>query len=339
MICKFKLLVDVAFPNHQVIGFKDNVAICVNVHHGAIPVGMDLAGLLDDNIIQDTVGLAVLVLLQNGGVGQGLMIGQFHAVIVEVIAAAHPAAVHTRVVEQILQVVEDLVRFFLVQVFGGGVGVVKAELDRDAVGLEAIQVGLQVFLGIILIQHAVDTDGNSDPAENVIAAFGNVLDHMSGAVDAGDFVLVLLGEGYQVILGRTLEGGQRGIDEHPMGGGDLIEHGLQSVQVSEGLTAGEDEVTLGGDLIHGADGFTDLLQAEAYRVLIFLLVDTERAVVAAVIGDENRDGCAAFTGLVRIIGHRVMPTFHCLTSSLRSIPVLPANGGTALRTRAVHRPT
>jgi len=124
-----------------------------------------------------------------------------------------------------------------------------------------------------------------------------------------------------------------------MSGGDLIEHGLQSVQVSEGLTAGEDEVTLGGDLIHGADGFTDLLQAEAYRVLIFLLVDTERAVVAAVIGDENRDGCAAFTGLVRIIGHRVMPTFHCLTSSLRSIPVPPANGGTALRTGAVHRPT
>ena len=262
------------------------------------------------------------------------MIGQFHAVIIEVITAAHTAAVHTRVVEQILQVVEDLVGLFLIQVFGGGVGVVEAELDRDAIGLEAIQVGLQVFLGIILVQHAVDADGHSNTAEDVVAAFGDVLDHVSGAVDAGDLVLVLLSERHQVVLGRTLEGGQSGVDEHAMGGGDLVEHGLQSVQVSEGFAAGEHEVTLGGDLIHGADGFTDLLQAEAYGVLVFLLVDAERAMVAAVIGDENRDGCAAFTGLVRIIGHRVMPTFHCLTSSLRSIPVPPADRGDGAANRS-----
>ena len=296
-----KLLVDVAFANHQVIGFKDDVAISINIHHGAIPVGMDLAGLLDNDVVQDAIGLAVFVCFLNGGVGQSLMIGQFHAVIIEVITAAHTAAIHTSVVEQILQVVEDLVGLFLIQVFGGGVGVVEAELDRDAIGLEAIQVGLQVFLGIILVQHAVDADGHSNTAEDVVAAFGDVLDHVSGAVDAGDLVLVLLSERHQVVLGRTLEGGQSGVDEHPVGGGDLIQHDLELFNVGKGLAAGKDEIAFGGDGIHPADALDNLLQREAGHVPVFFLIDTEGAVVFAVVGDEDGDGSAAFPCFVWMI--------------------------------------
>lgn len=140
--------------------------------------------------------------------------------------------------------------------------------------------------------------------EDLVAALGHVLDHMAGAVDAGDLVLVLLGEGHQVVLGHTIEGGQGGVDEDVVGGGDLVQHGLEGVQVGEGLAAGEDEVTLGGDFIHGADALADLFQAEAHGVGVLLLVNAERAVVAAVVGDENRDGCAALTRFVRILGHR-----------------------------------
>ena len=44
----------------------------------------------------------------------------------------------------------------------------------------------------------------------------------------------------------------------------------------------------------------DGLQAEAAAVGIFLFIDAERAVVGAVVRDENRDGGAACPGLVRM---------------------------------------
>lgn len=140
--------------------------------------------------------------------------------------------------------------------------------------------------------------------KDLVATLGHVLDHVSRAVDAGDLVLVLLSEGHQVILGHAVEGGEGGVDEDVVGGGNLVQHGLEGVQISEGLAAGKDEVTLGGDAVHGADALADFLQAEAHGILILLLVDAEGAVVAAVIRHENRDGCAALAGFVWILGHK-----------------------------------
>lgn len=162
---KFAFRLDVTFPDHQVVGFKDHLAIGVHVHDGTVPVGVDLAGLLDNDVVQDVVGLTVFIGLLDGGVGQSLVVGQLHALIVKVIAAAHPAAVHTGVVEYFLQIVEDLVGLFLVQVFGGGVGVVEAELDGDAIGLKPLQIGDQILLGIVLVEDAVHPDGDGDAAK------------------------------------------------------------------------------------------------------------------------------------------------------------------------------
>ena len=135
---------------------------------------------------------------------------------------------------------------------------------------------------------------------------------MAGAVDAGDLVLVLLGKGHQIVLGHAVQGRQRGVDKDVMGGGDQVQHGLQGVQIGEGLAAGEHEVALGSDLIHGADAVTDGFQAEAHGICVLLLVDAEGAVVPAVVGDEDGDSRAALAGLVRILGHSEMPTFRFL---------------------------
>ena len=125
------LFAGAALQPFQVIGLKDNLLIGGDVHHHAGPVGMDLAGLLDEDVIENIIGNAVSGIgLHDGGVGQGLVIGQLHALVVEVEAAAHPAAVQTGVFRDLLQIVQDLVR--LVEVFGSGGSVVKAELDVGA---------------------------------------------------------------------------------------------------------------------------------------------------------------------------------------------------------------
>ena len=121
------LFAGAALQPFQVIGLKDNLLIGGDVHHHAGPVGMDLAGLLDEDVIENIIGNAVSGIgLHDGGVGQGLVIGQLHALVVEVEAAAHPAAVQTGVFRDLLQIVQDLVR--LVEVFGSGGSVVKALL-------------------------------------------------------------------------------------------------------------------------------------------------------------------------------------------------------------------
>ena len=97
-----------------------------------------------------------------------------------------------------------------------------------------------------------------------------------------------------------LEDGQGGVDEDPVGGGDLIQHPLQGLDIGEGLAAGEDEIAAGGDGVHAADALQDLLQGEAGHVGVFLFIDAERAVVLAVVGDEDGDGSAAFSGFVRM---------------------------------------
>ena len=121
---------------------------------------------------------------------------------------------------------------------------------------------------------------------------------MAGDVDAGDLVLVLLSEGQDILLGGVLGYRQGGIDVDLVGGGDLVQHRLQRRQIGERLTAGKHKVTAGRDGVHTADALADLLQRKARQVSVFTFVDTKRAVVFAVIGDENRHRCAAFPRLV-----------------------------------------
>ena len=262
---------------------------------------MDLAGLLDEDVIENIIGNAVGGIgLHDGGVGQGLVIGQLHALIIEVEAAAHPAAVQTGVFRDLLQIVQDLVR--LVEVFGSGGSVVKAELDVGAGKLaEALNEGDQVLLGIILVENAVDPEGYRQPGQQRVIGLHHIVLHVAGHIDAGDLVLIPLREGQNVLLRLTFGDGQSGVDEHPVGGGDLIQHDLELFNVGKGLAAGKDEIAFGGDGIHPADALDDLLQREAGHIPVFFLIDTERAVVFAVVGDKDGDGSAAFPCFVWMI--------------------------------------
>ena len=57
------------------------------------------------------------------------MIHQFHALIVEVEAATHTAAVKPRVLGHPLEIAEDLVVLLIIQVLLSGGGVVEAKLN------------------------------------------------------------------------------------------------------------------------------------------------------------------------------------------------------------------
>jgi len=63
----------------------------------------------------------------------------------------------------------------------------------------------------------------------------------------------------------------------------------QVARLGERLTAGENEVALRRDGVHHGNGPQNRLDAEAGAVGIFLFIDTERAVVAAVIRHKNGD--------------------------------------------------
>ena len=125
--------------------------------------------------------------------------------------------------------------------------------------------------------------------------------HVAGHIDAGDLVLIPLRKGQNVLLRLTFGDGQSGVDEHPVGGGDLIQHDLELFNVGKGLAAGKDEIAFGGDGIHPADALDNLLQREAGHVPVFFLIDTEGAVVFAVVGDKDGDGSAAFPCFVWMI--------------------------------------
>ena len=81
----------------------------------------------------------------------------------------------------------------------------------------------------------------------------------------------------------------------------LAENDLELFNVGKGLAAGKDEIAFGGDGIHPADALDNLLQREAGHVPVFFLIDTEGAVVFAVVGDKDGDGSAAFPCFVWMI--------------------------------------
>jgi hypothetical protein len=109
-----------------------------------------------------------------------------------------------------------------------------------------------------------------------------------------------------------LQYGEGSVDVHLVGGRDLIQHHLQGMQVGKRLTTGKDEIAIGRDSIHNTDAFADFFCAESIQTAVFFFIDTERAVVAAVIGYEDRNGGAAFSGHIGVV--------HFTSSSLNATP-------------------
>ena len=292
--------VDGAVQNPQVVWLVGHMAVLLHVQLHAGPIGVDLAVLLDEDIVQNVVGDAVVASLHDGGIGKGLVVGHVQALILEVEAVAHPAAVQPLVGELLLQILKDLVVLLFIEVLRSGLGVVVAELDGDAVGQEALHVIRQLLGGVVLIQHAVDAGGGGDAAHYLVRGLLHVLHQMAGDVDAGDLVPVALREGDHLVGGVFLLHGEGGVDKNSVGVGNGVQHLLEGSQICQGLAAGKDEVTAGRDLIHGVDAAENGIQTEAGAVGILLFVDAEGAVIVAVVGNKDGDSSAAFPCLIGI---------------------------------------
>jgi len=265
-----------------------------------------LAVLLDEDVVQNVVGHAVVALLHDGGVGQRLVVRHVQALVLKVEAVAHPAAVQPLVGEQPLQILQNAVVVLLVQVLRRGLRVVVAKLDGDAVGQEALHVVHQLCRRIVLIQHAVDPGGTGDPSQHLVGALLHIVLQVAGDIHAGDLVLIPLREGQHRVERGVGLGGERGVDIDLVGGRDGVQHPLQGVQIRQRLTAGEHEIAPGGDAVHDADALQNLLQAEPGAVRVFFFVDAERAVVLTVVGDEYRHSSAAlprFIGMSHVVGN------------------------------------
>ena len=270
---------------------------------------MDIPILLNKNVIEDVIGHPVRrVRLHDGGIGQGLVVGQLQPVVIEVESAAHPAAVQPGVPGNFFQVLEDFVPLFLIEVLRRGGGVVKPELDGGPGNLfKAVQIGDQVLSGVVLIQHAVHPEGHGEPGKQTVVGLHHVFLHVPGDVDAGDFMLVPLREGQNILLRLELGHRQRGVDIDLVGGGNLVQHGLENLEVGEGLAAGEDKIAVRRNGVHPADAGADFLGGEAGQVRVFAFIDAEGAVVLAVVRDEYRHRRAALPRLVGMLHNVVSP--------------------------------
>ena len=262
---------------------------------------MDVAVLLDEDVVEDVVGDAAhRVRLHDGGVRQRLVVCQLHSLVVEMEAAAHPAAVQSRVPGHLLQILEDFVPLLLIEVLRCGGGVVEPELNGGARELaEPLHIGHQLLGGIVLVQHAVHPEGHRQLGKQAVVGFHHIVLHVAGDVDAGDLVSVPLRKCQNVRLGLVLGDGKGGVDIYLVGGGDFVQHHLEGLQVGEGLTPGEDEVAVGRDGVHPLDAPADLLQGKPCHIRILAFIDAEGAVVLAVVRDKDRHRGAA---LPRLIG-------------------------------------
>ena len=276
------------------------MAVLLHIHPYAGPIAVDLAVLLDEDVVQNIVGHAVFVRFRDGGIGQRFMIGHVQPLILEMEAVAHTAAVQPLIGKQPLQILQNGVMVLLIQILRCGLGIVVAELDGDAVGQEALDIGGQLVRRIVLIQHAVDAGGTGDPAQHLIGGFLHIFHQMAGDVHAGDLIPVAPGKVDHFVKAGARLTGEGGVDVYLVGGGNGVQHLLQRHQIRQRLTAGEHEVAAGRDGVHGADAFDNLIQAEAAHISVFFFVDAERTVVLAVIGHKDGDGGAAFAGLVRV---------------------------------------
>ena len=217
------------------------------------------------------------------------------------VAAADAAAVQTQILKVLHKIGEDLVALSLVEVFGRGDGVVRAELDGQAVLCEAVGKGDHAVVRIVLEEHAVDAHRHLERAEKLVVALLHIVHHVAGDVDAGDLILVALRERNDALGGEKIGYRERRVDEHAVALRDAVHHHLQRVRLGKRLAAGEHEIALWRDLMEHADALAHLFHAEAFGILVFLLIDAERAVVFAVVRNEHRDGRAALAGHIRIV--------------------------------------
>ena len=101
--------------------------------------------------------------------------------------------------------------------------------------------------------------GTGQTGQQIVVGLYHIVLHVAGDVDAGDLVLVALHEGQDLGLRLVLGHRQGGVDIDLVGGGDLVEHHLEGLQIGQRLAAGEHKVAVGRDGIHPPDALTDLL--------------------------------------------------------------------------------
>lgn len=141
-------------------GSKDDALIGFDIQGRTIPVRMDVPGLFDEDIVEDVVFFVIpSIPFDDRAVRQGLMIGQFHAFVVEMEATTHAAAIKTGIIGDFLQVVKDMVVTFFIEIVRRRFRIVETELDRCPVDVaEPFQVRLELVSRIFLIQYTVDTE-------------------------------------------------------------------------------------------------------------------------------------------------------------------------------------
>ena len=156
----------------EVIRFKDDALIGFDIQGRVIPVRMDVPGLFDEDIVEDVVFFVIpSIPFDDRAVRQGLMIGQFHAFVVEMEATTHAAAIKTGIIGDFLQVVKDMVVTFFIEIVRRRFRIVETELDRCPVDVaEPFQVRLELVSRIFLIQYT--RERHSIPVHN--AAYGAI---------------------------------------------------------------------------------------------------------------------------------------------------------------------
>ena len=216
---------------------------------------MQLAVLLDENIVEDIVGHAVFIRLHDGGVRKRLVIGHVHAFVRKVEAVSHAAAVKSHVLKLRPEILKNFVVFFLVQIFRRRFRVVIAELNGNAVLAPALDISGQLIGGIVLIQYAVDTLFRCDLRHDLVGRLFHIALQMAGNIDTGDFIPVLPRKSEHLFRAAAGLNGKGRIDIYLMCGGDRIEHALKLTEIGKRLAAGEYKITRRCDLIHHGNAF------------------------------------------------------------------------------------
>ena len=222
-----------AVKDLEVIRLKDDPAVLLHVERHIRPVGVQVAVLLDENVVENIVGHAVLAGLHDGGIGQGLMVGHVQALVLEMEAVAHPAAIESLIGELLFEVLQNFVVLLLIEVLGRGLGVVVTELDGNIVLPPALDILRELVCGIVLVEHAVDALGRGDSGHDLVGRFLDVALQMARNVDAGDLVRVAAGEVDHLLRAAAGLHGERGVDIHLVRPG-IVEHPLQVAQLGEG---------------------------------------------------------------------------------------------------------
>ena len=207
---------EVSLNDFQVIWFKYDVAVSLDVKYRFIPVGTDLTVLFNDNIIQNIVCSTVFISFYDRAVRQRSVVSKFQTLIVKMETVTHTASVQTNILGERLKISQDRVIGLIVQVFRSCYSVVKTELYRNIVFDPSLKIQRKLIRRIVLVKNAVYTHIYRKASEKLIRRFFNVLLKMTGTVDAGDLVLILFCEIDDILLGLPVKERQRSVDEQAM---------------------------------------------------------------------------------------------------------------------------